>query len=64
MQDYQKRVVSELDELNLKRIKLQTFMTMMEFNELQNHQKELLVRQLVIMDLYAETLMQRISGFR
>jgi hypothetical protein len=60
MQDYQKRVVSEWDELNLKRIKLQTFMTMMEFNELQNHQKELLVRQSVIMDLYAETLMQRI----
>ena len=60
---YQARVIQEFDELEIKRNKLKDFMTTLEFNELQHHQKELLARQSVIMDLYAEVLDERILNF-
>jgi predicted nuclease with TOPRIM domain len=63
MTDYQKRVVQELAELNEKREKLSDFIGTLTFIELNQFQKELLNKQSVIMELYAETLQARIMSF-
>jgi hypothetical protein len=60
---YQKRVVEELNELNEKREKLSNFMSTLIFIELNQFQKELLNKQNVLMELYAEVLQARIMSF-
>ena len=63
MRDYQKSVYAELLDLNGKRERLIKFMSTREFIELNQFHKELLNKQNVLMELYADVLQARIMSF-
>lgn len=64
MEDYQKRVVQEKQELDEKISKLGVFIYgNQEFHKLSNSQKDLLIDQLKIMEKYSNILRIRIETF-
>lgn len=63
MKDYQKRMVEEKQELDVKRLKLHQFIATDEFLAIDETDRELLFKQAVLMDLYSETLEKRIDRF-
>ncbi len=63
MQEHEKRVVEEKKELDDKRVKLNLFIKTDLFNNLQGMDKELLRKQLNIMDQYSDLLSERIRRF-
>ena len=64
MQDHEKRVVVERDELRTKREKLVEFFSTGLFQSLQAEDRELLLKQQGFMLSYEETLSERISRFQ
>ena len=63
MVDWQQRVVNEKDELVKKAKKLRTFICSKQFNDISILEQLRLERQVVLMDLYAEVLIDRIQNF-
>lgn len=63
MQEFQKRVVIEKDELDQKRQKLAEFISGSVFDALPEEEKQRLQRQASIMFDYSTVLGERISAF-
>ena len=63
MKPHQKRVVTELDELNIKRDKLAVFLCGDNFRSLDSAEQLRLNRQAQAMEKYAEILRERIANF-
>lgn len=61
MEDYQKRVVEEKDKLDAKIQKLTIFIDNKQ--PVSKSQAQMMIRQLVLMELYSQTLADRISLF-
>jgi len=63
MQDYQHRVIEELNELEEKTTKLYYFLDSEKFNELDKTDQHLLKQQYYAMRVYSGILNQRIVRF-
>ena len=64
MQDYQQRVVNELEQLNIKREALRRFiMNQEKFTGLHSEDQSLMSGQMIIMSQYADILSRRIKRF-
>ncbi len=63
MEDYQKRVVVEKEELDKKREKLKIFMKTRRFSELIGRERFLLVKQTRLMEEYSQVLADRVATF-
>jgi hypothetical protein len=64
MFDYQVRVVTELEDLNDKTMKLAYFLTSTKCQDVPNAEIARLRRQLAYMLLYADVLRERIANFK
>ena len=64
LKPYQQRVVNEKNEIDMKIEKLSVFSESREFNDLETPDKELLLRQGVIMWHYSKVLQERIDRFK
>lgn len=66
MQDHQKRVVEEKEQLDIKREKLRQFIMDQkgEFNDLNGEERGLLISQQQMMNQYADILGRRIEAFK
>jgi len=63
MTEFQKRVVVEKEELDLKLERLKLFFNTEIFDKLKSDEKERLSRQLIAMNAYSDILGERISNF-
>ena len=63
MTEFQKRVVVEKEELDLKLERLKLFFNNEIFDKLKSDEKERLSRQLIAMNAYSDILGERISNF-
>ena len=63
MEDFQKRVVVERDELQEKMHNLSDFANSPTFHDLDDDEQSRINRQFMIMELYANTLNERINNF-
>jgi len=63
MEIYQTRIIAEKSELDSKREKLAEFTRTEMFRSLPEQEMKLFVRQAVFMELYSDTLAERIALF-
>ena len=64
MEEWQKRVIKEKQDLDLKRERLDSFFSKKAFADLDDDQKALMVDQSLIMGEYSEILGKRIDAFK
>jgi hypothetical protein len=63
MEDFQKRVVEEKDELDAKRVKLSAFINSEVFETIPLEEANRLEQQADAMEAYSEILLERIKAF-
>ncbi len=63
MQEFQQRVVTEKEELDAKRVKLESFLKTSAFNNLGADERNRMWRQSIAMKHYSLVLGERIAAF-
>ena len=64
MEEYQKRVIAEKAELDLKIIKLATFIHSDKFDNISAKKQDILYHQLTVMMEYSKSLCMRMDSFK